>query len=184
MSMEGNAAPLENTCSFHGLAPAMMALPYPPVRVQAKNRVYADLLSVDYCGAVSELSAITQYINNENRLSYEKCPLAKTLLSIAMAEMMHLQTLGELICLLGGEVDFVARYRGNRKCIWTAQYAAIPCSAREMLLTDIEGEKQAIAQYRAHINAMEDAYVNAVLKRIIKDEEYHIMLLENFLEEL
>ena len=71
MSMEGNAAPLENTCSFHGLAPAMMALPYPPVRVQAKNRVYADLLSVDYCGAVSELSAITQYINNENRLSYE-----------------------------------------------------------------------------------------------------------------
>ena len=182
--MEKKKVPLENPCSFSGIRPAMVDLAYPPIRVCGQNQTYANLLSVDYCGAVSELTAITQYINNENRLSCEKCPLAKSILGIAMAEMMHLQKLGELIWLLGGEVDFVARYRGNRKCIWTAQYAAIPCSAREMLLTDIEGEKQAIAQYRAHINAMEDAYVNAVLKRIIKDDEYHIMLLENFLEEL
>lgn len=184
MSMEGNAAPLENTCSFHGLAPAMMDLPYPPVRVQAKNRAYADLLSVDYCGAVSELSAITQYINNENRLSYEKCPLAKTLLSIAMAEMMHLQTLGELICLLGGEVDFVARYCGGRKRMWTPQYLTLPCQTAEMLAADIESEKQAIAQYVMHIKQMDDACVTAVLQRIIKDEEYHIMMLQALMKEL
>ena len=48
-----------------------------------------------------ELSAIAQYINNENRMSCERCPLAKTILGIAMAEMMHLQKLGELIVLLG-----------------------------------------------------------------------------------
>lgn len=182
--MERNRYPLVNECSLQGIRPIMADLPYPPIQVRERNPKYAELLMVDYCGSVSELSAILQYINNENRMSGEHCSLIRTILGIAMAEMMHLQKLGELIWLLGGEVDFVARYRGNRKCIWTAQYAAIPCSAREMLLTDIEGEKQAIAQYRAHINAMEDAYVNAVLKRIIKDEEYHIMLLENFLEEL
>ena len=182
--MEKKMPLLENPCSFSGIRPAIVDLAYPPVRVCERNQTYANLLSVDYCGAVSELTAITQYINHENRLSCEHCPLAKSILGIAMAEMMHLQKLGELIWLLGGEVDFVARYRGGRKCMWTAQYAAIACCAEEMLLANIEGEKQAIAQYKAHINVMEDAYVNAVLKRIIKDEEYHIMLLQNFMEEM
>ena len=74
---------------------------------------------------MSELSAITQYINNQNRMSCEKCPLAKMILGIAVAEMMHLQKLGELIDLLGGEVDYavmkyqedaVCRYRIRKSC--------------------------------------------------------------------
>nr|MBQ8253435.1 rubrerythrin family protein [Lachnospiraceae bacterium] len=60
----------------------MMALPYPETRVQEKNTAYADLLSNDYAGSVSEMSAITQYINNENRLSCDRCPLAKTIIGI------------------------------------------------------------------------------------------------------
>lgn len=55
--------------------------------LKEKNQSYANLLSIDYCGSVSEMSAITQYINHENRLSCDKCPLAKTLLGIAMAEL-------------------------------------------------------------------------------------------------
>ena len=50
---------LTNTCSFSGIKPIMMDLPYPPVQVSGQNQVYANLLSVDYCGSVSELSAIT-----------------------------------------------------------------------------------------------------------------------------
>ena len=100
--MEEKGKPLVNSCSFAGIRPIMVDLPYPPIQVRERNRAYANLLSVDYCGAVSEMSAITQYINNENRLSCEKCPMAKTILGIAMAEMMHLQKLGELIFLLGG----------------------------------------------------------------------------------
>ena len=94
--MNQAAAPLTNSCSFSGIRPAMMDLPYPPIQITEKNPSYANLLSMDYCGQVSELSAITQYINNENRLSCENCALAKTLLGIAMAEMMHLQKLGKM----------------------------------------------------------------------------------------
>jgi len=96
----------------------MVDLPYPPIQVSEANRAYADLLSVDYCGAVSELSAITQYINNENRISYEKCAMAKVLLSIAVAEMMHLQKLGELIVLLGGNIDFTAKMRSSPQTLY------------------------------------------------------------------
>ena len=66
--------------------PIMMDLPYPPTQVREKNHGYANLLSIDYCGSVSEMSAITQYVNNENRLSCMKCPMAKTILGIAMAD--------------------------------------------------------------------------------------------------
>ena len=88
--MEEKENLIANNCNFQGIRPAMADLPYPPVQVRSRNQVYADLLSVDYCGSVSEMSAITQYINNENRLSCIKCPLAKTILGIAMAEMIHL----------------------------------------------------------------------------------------------
>lgn len=92
----------------------MMDLPYPPISVKEQNPAYANLLKIDYCGSVSELSAILQYINNENRLSCERCPLAQTLLGIAIAEMIHLQKLGQLIHLLGGTVDFTIRQNNGR----------------------------------------------------------------------
>lgn len=182
--MEERANILVNTCSFMGVKPVMVDLPYPPIQVTCKNQAYANLLSCDYCGAVSELSAITQYINNENRLSCERCGMAKTLLGIAMAEMMHLQKLGELICLLGGNVDYTAKQQNKRAQMWTPEYLTIPENARKMLLADIEAERAAIRQYQAHISMIQDSHVNAVLMRIIKDEEYHIMLLQMMMEEL
>lgn len=174
---------LTNTCSFSGVKPIMVDYPYPPIRVKEKNIIYANMLSVDYCGMVSELSAITQYINNENRLSCDNCPIAKTILGIAMAEMMHLQKLGELIVLLGGDINFSAKYRKGGTKLWSPEFITIPKNVRSMILADIEAEKAAINQYEMHIKMIGDNDVNAVLKRIIDDEEYHIMILKMLLKE-
>ena len=168
----------ENACSFADVRPILMDLPYPPIQVSGKNQAYANLLSVDYCGRVSEMSAITQYINNENRMSGKQCALAKTILGIAMAEMIHLQKLGELIFLLGGKVDFVARQRDGRQRMWTPEYLTLPEEIEKMLSADIEAERNAIDQYAMHIKKIEDNQICAILERIIKDEEYHIMLLK------
>lgn len=175
---------LINTCEFFGVSPIMMDLPYPPIQVKERNQAYANLLSMDYCGSVSEMSAITQYINNENRMSSERCPLAKTILGIAMAEMIHLQKLGELIFLLGGNIDFIARPRNGAPKMWTPEYLTIPGNIGKMLMADIEDEKAAINQYRMHIKMINDGGINAVLARIIKDEEYHIMMLQTLMKEL
>lgn len=182
--MEEKSTSLVNNCNFVNVKPIMMDLPYPPIQVREKNQAYANLLSIDYCGSVSEMSAITQYINNENRLSCEKCPMAQTILGIAMAEMIHLQKLGELIFLLGGNIDFVAKQQNGRQRMWTPEYLTIPGNAGKMLLADIESEKAAINQYKVHIKMINDNYINAVLARIIKDEEYHIMLLQALTKEL
>ena len=182
--MEEKRSLLTNTCSFSNVKPLMLEVPYPPIQVKERNKAYANLLSVDYCGGVSELSAITQYINNENRISCEKCTMAKTILGIAMAEMMHLQKLGELIFLLGGNVDYTAKMQNGCTQMWTPKYLTIPENLRDMLIADMEAEKDAIRQYRTHIGMICDSAVNAVLERIIKDEEYHIILLQALMDEL
>lgn len=182
--MKDNEKVLVNTCNFMDVKPIMMDLPYPPIQVRERNQSYANLLSIDYCGSVSEMSAITQYINNENRLSCVKCPLAKTILGIAIAEMIHMQKLGELIFLLGGNINYTAKHCDGRQRMWTPQYLSISEKAREMLLMDIEAEEAAINQYKAHIKRINDENINAVLARIIKDEEYHIMVLQALMEEL
>lgn len=181
--MEANQKTLVNSCSFAGVKPIMVDLPYPEIQVRGQNPAYANLLSADYCGATSEMSAITQYINNENRLSCEKCPLAKTILGIAMAEMMHLQKLGEMIYLLGGTVDFIAKQPNGRNVMWTPGFLNLSENVRKMILADIEAEKGAISQYRMHMKAIRDDCVNRVLERIIMDEEYHIMILQALLKE-
>jgi len=171
--------PLSSDCNFAGIRPILMDLPYPPVQVREKNQAYANLLSIDYCGSVSEMTAITQYINNENRLACGQCQIAKTLLGIAMAEMIHLQKLGEIIFLLGGNIDFTAKYQNGMQRMWTPGYLNLPENAGKMILADIEAEKAAISQYKKHMKMIGDPYINAMLARFIKDEEYHILLLDS-----
>lgn len=175
---------IEDTCSFRDIKPSMVDLPYPPIRVSGKNPSYADLLCVDYCGSVSEMSAITQYINNENRLASQKCAIAQALLGMAVSEMIHLQKLGEMIVLLGGDIGFSARGRNGRPVLWSPSCLSIPSECCKMLEADIEAEKSAISQYEMHISWIEDEYVNAVLRRIIQDEEYHIMMLKALQKEI
>lgn len=182
--MEENQKTFVNSCNFIGVKPIMADWPYPALQAAERNRTYADLLSIDYCGAVSELSAIAQYINNENRMSMELCSIAKTILGIAMAEMIHLQKLGELILLLGGNVDFIARQPNGRQRMWTPEHLKLPENARAMILADIEDEKAAINQYKMHIKTIKDPHINAVLARIILDEEYHIIILQALLAEI
>ena len=119
--MEEYVKKIISGCDFSGVKPAMMDLPYPPLQVREKNQLYAELLSISYCGMVSEMSAIMQYINNENRMFCERCPMGKTILGMAMGEMMHMQKLGELIHLLGGSVCYVTKQSGGRQWMWSPQ---------------------------------------------------------------
>lgn len=171
---------LKNDCELDGTKPAIVNVPYPPIEVQGKNKYYADLISQDYCSAISELTAITQYVNHETRFSGEYCDIAAVLLSIAMAEMSHLQMLGQLIILLGGTLSYDAT-TGRNEVPWKVDYVDYGCNGKEMIMSDIKGEKQAIAQYNEHISMINDPCVTAVLERIVLDEKYHVALLSDLL---
>ena len=180
--MEQNKT-LTNTCNVMGIKPAMAELSYPNIQVEQKNLNYANILKVDYCGAVSELSAITQYINNETYLSNYDCSVARTVIGIAMAEMMHLEKLGLLITLLGGDLDYHT-FQNGLDTEWTPKFLTLSKNPSEMIRLDIQAEKEAIEQYRKHIQMINDKYVKNILQRIIKNEEYHIFLFQSLLEKL
>lgn len=146
--------------------------PYPEIRVERKNAHYARLLSLAYAGQDSELTAILLY-SYGHQVSRGKSPemLSGVLSHIAMAEMHHLEMLGELIFLLGGDPRFCGP--NPRVGINTAMlgYASEPA---QILRNAIAGEEAAIRLYNDLIKNINDSCVRAVLKRIIMDEEQHL----------
>ena len=46
-------------------------LPYPPIKVKGQNPKYANLILLNYSSAVSELSAVTQYVYHQIALKYK-----------------------------------------------------------------------------------------------------------------
>lgn len=174
--MEGMEQILQNDCSFSGVTPLNLPFPYPPMKVREQNQFYANLLTLDYCGSVSELTAAMQYIHGESCLSCHQCTVAKTVVGMAIAEMIHLQKLGEMILLLGGSINFSIKTRTGTQ-MWTPEYTNLAQEEDKIITANLEAERAAIEQYQQHISMIEDDCVNALLERIIQDEEYHIMLL-------
>lgn len=175
--MDGTEQFIQSDCSFSGVQPSILPIPYPPIRVREENQFYANLLTLDYCGSASELTAIAQYIHGESCLCCHRCEMAKTILGMAMAEMVHLQKLGEMIVLLGGSIDFSYKTRIGSE-MWTPKYVNLSTDEAQIISSNVKAERDAIAQYQEHISMIEDDCVTALLQRIIQDEEYHIMLLQ------
>lgn len=153
--------------------------PYPEVRVEGKNTAYAMIVRQDYAGRVSEISAVMQYLYHQ--LEMEQIPgwqeVSQLEKGISIVEMYHMEILGQILRLLGT----TPRYEADNK-LWTPAYVVYcdfdPCA---QLRADIQGEREAIAQYEKHIREINDRYIQAILLRIIKDEQHHIQLLSDSL---
>lgn len=94
--------------------------------------------------------------------------------------MIHQHLLAKLIFALGGD----PRYHNtcDKSCAyWNATYVDYSKTPRMILMCDIEAEKKEITEYRRLIKGICDENVNAVLKRIILDEERHIEILRELL---
>lgn len=163
----------ENNCRLN--------LPYPEIRVQSRNTNYAALLSNDYAGQISEMSAVSQYMYQHLVTENEK--ISETVECISIVEMMHFEMLGELIYKLGGNPKIAAQ--NNCACrYWTSQYIDYCPDAKYYLKTNIENEEKAIANYMKRIEQINDCYIREILERIILDEEHHIKIFSQLLNEV
>ena len=173
---------IQEKCSLKNVLPAKINLPYPKIQVKNKNEEYAKILSQDFCSNVSEFTAISQYVNHEIRLNNKYCKASETILSISKTEMMHMQMIGELITLLGGNLSY-SYYDNGSYSYWTPKFVEFGTNYVNMILLDINDEYKAIRQYEEHIRVIDDMCIRAVLECIIKDEKYHIELLTALLDE-
>ena len=147
--------------------------PYPEIKVENKNIMYASLLLKDYTGRVSELTSITQYVYQ----SFDKFDInpifSSTLSQIAMVEMKHLELLGKTIKLLGLNPQFKI-INNFPVSYWQSKYINYSSDLKEMLKDDIKIEKEAIKNYQKDIDIINDKNIKKLLYRIIEDEKKHI----------
>lgn len=160
-------------------------LPYPEVRVEEKNPYYADLLSQDYAGSVSETTAVMQYSYQHFDKFKENKEFAKIIEEIAEVEMKHLELLGETIKLLGKEPVYKTCESERGDCVfWTGDNVFYKTDLKDMLNADINSEKNAIKNYEHHKMLINDKYIKEMLSRIILDEKRHVQIFEMLLKNL
>ncbi len=121
-----------------------------------KEKIIA-LLNEDLEG---EHGAIIQYLIHAYAMGEGE--LACEIEAIAREEMRHFDWLAEMIVELGGKPSLKRgkmRMEGKTVSEWMGQ--------------DVLLEKDAIAMYREHIEAIDDPKIKLVLQRILSDEESH-----------
>lgn len=157
--------------------------PYPKIEVKGKNLFYAQLLSEDYAGMISEATAIYQYVYQKMVKFQSKVTFSDALLKIAIVEMKHLALLGETITLLGLTPKYQFLDSCNHLVNWNSSFINYDTNISEMLKYNIRLEQNTILNYQRHIAMIDDFYVQRLLNRIIEDEVIHIQCFQTLLRE-
>lgn len=150
-------------------------IPYPEVMVEEKNSYYADLLSQDYAGMVSESTAAFLYSYQHFNTFKSNEEFSKIIEEIAIVEMKHLEMLGKTIKLLGTDPVYKTCEASRGDCMmWSASNIDYSTDLKDMLKTDIKAEETAIKTYEHHKRLINDKYIKRMLDRIIMDEKRHL----------
>ncbi|MFI3226200.1 MAG: ferritin-like domain-containing protein [Clostridia bacterium] len=148
--------------------------PYPSQEGVIPNRRDLQLILKDYSGIVSEFTAISQYFYNHLFANYSQNEkIGQILLQIAIAEMTHLNVLGELVINLGGDPKLVF----PRECSfnwWNGGIVTYKKEIKPILKSAILLEQQTIECYTYHAKIASQQIVSDVLLRIVEDENLHL----------
>ena len=152
--------------------------PYPEVQVERPNLDYAKALLFAYAGNVSEETAVHQYLYQSFVLD-EK--LSNILEQIGIVEMHHVEILANIIKKLGLDPKY-RTFCFDKEIYWDASFVPYPITITSMLEQNIKSETEAIENYRRLISYIKDPYIQNSLERIIEDEQLHLSIFQNLLE--
>ena len=177
------AMPKQATGRADAELPVSADLPYPEIQVERPNRAYARILMQDIAATRGEMTAIYQYLYQNWTLTEGYGELAQILPRIAEVEMHHLDIIGRLIVLLGGDPRCFSPM-GNGFYPWSGNMVNYSRSVRRILADNISLEQSAIDCYTAQAAVIEDRFVAEQLRRLAMDEQLHRSIFETFLKRL
>ncbi len=163
--------------------PFTLPQPFPTTDGLCEDAYSLRLISPAYASSTGELNAVLQYIYHsfffKDRGFGE---VAEKLVSIAVAEMIHLNLLGQTILALGA-FPVYCRCPYNGFDFYSTKYVAYSRSLRFMLEDDIIGERQAICQYDHMLKKLKNQRVIEIVSRIRADEKLHLEALQKILSD-
>lgn len=161
--------------------PLTLPEPFPSIKDISNDALSLRIISPAYASSTGELNAILQYIYHS--FFFEKCgykDVAEKLISIAVAEMQHLNILGQTILALGASPVY-CRNPSTGFDFYSTKYVAYSRSLKYMLEDDILGEKQAISEYSCILKKLKNSQVKKIVSRIRDDEILHLQTLQDIL---
>ena len=118
-----------------------------------------------------------QYVS-QNTIKENK-ELANIFKIISIQEMRHLDIVGELLINLGFIPYFMGKYN-NKWCSDNVIYRFD--GFYDILKINISNEKKAIKEYKRLIDMTDDDRIKMILSRIVIDEEMHVKIFNELLE--
>lgn len=159
------------------MKPLLADLPYPSTDEITTDVVSGQIISFAYATQKGELQATLQYFSHHLYLDKDD---ADTLMSIAVAEMHHLDILGKTM-LKSGVKPLLIQYP-NSKLFYNTSTVSTATTPSKMIMDDIEGELNAIADYQKMLFVLKNEQVSAIIQRIIIDEQLHLQTLKTVLD--
>lgn len=171
--------PSEHTLKYQGdiVKPLIADLPYPNIDELTTDVTSGQIISFAYATQKGELQATLQYFSHHLYLEKDD---ADTLMCIAIAEMHHLDILGKTMLKLGAK-PLLVQYP-NSKMYYNTSTVSTATVPSKLLMDDIEGELNAIADYQKMLFVLKNEQVSAIIQRIIIDEQLHLQTLKTMLE--
>lgn len=163
--------------------PLTLPEPFPATKDICEDAYSLRVISPAYASSTGELNAILQYIYHS--FFFARCgyaDVAEKLVSIAVAEMLHLNILGQTILALGAAPVY-CRNPSTGFDFYSTKYVSYSRSLKYMLEDDILGEKQAICDYDNMLKRLKNTQVKKIVSRIRDDEILHLDTLQNILSD-
>ncbi|RZS93007.1 ferritin-like domain-containing protein [Cuneatibacter caecimuris] len=158
-------------------------LPYPPIQTQSRNKDYAYAMLSNIGSSNSEMSAVSLYFYNSTVLDPAYSEFSQCFHKISIVEMHHLQIFAALACQMGLDPRLWSLDRGRRS-YWSPGYNQYPRMLRPLLENSIKGEQAAIRKYSRQAELICDPDIQAILRRIILDEQLHIEIFTDMLNSI
>lgn len=155
-------------------------LPYPSTDNLEKDVRSGQIISFAFASLKSELTAILQYVYHHFHFGPINSEDADTMQGIALAEMKHLDIIGEAMLKLGVNPLYVQC--PNTRTYFNSSTVSQAVVPQKMIMDDIEGELEAIANYKKMLFILENEQVEAIIQRIILDEQLHVERLKEMLK--
>lgn len=161
--------------------PLTLDLPFPSTDKISHDALSLRIISPAYASPSGELNTILQYIYHSfffNKEGFKE--IADTLISIAVAEMMHLKLLGETMLALGAAPVYT-QYPPSSFNFYSAKYVSYSYRLKDMLEDDIRGERHAVRAYENMLCKLKNPQVYAIVDRLVADERLHLNTLTDIL---
>ncbi len=162
--------------------PLTLDLPFPSTEKITPDALSLRIISPAYASPSGELTAVLQYIYHSFFFKKEGYKdIADTLMSIAIAEMIHFKLLGETVLALGAAPVYT-QYPPNCFNFYSTKFISYSCRLSDMLEDDILGERHAIRAYEHMLCRLKNTQVCAIIERIVGDERLHLQTLKDISE--